>query len=50
MFVDLPEAELRSYRSAQNDPADFDTFWESTLSESRGFDLGVSVTKVEASP
>jgi cephalosporin-C deacetylase len=47
MFVDLPEAELRSYRSAQNDPADFDTFWESTLSESRGFDLGVSVTKVD---
>ncbi|AYF97099.1 acetylxylan esterase [Protaetiibacter intestinalis] len=35
MFVDLPEAELREYRSAQTDPADFDAFWEETLAESR---------------
>lgn len=35
MFVDLPEAELRAYRSAQLDPADFDAFWQSTLAESR---------------
>ncbi|PZQ89834.1 MAG: acetylesterase [Leifsonia xyli] len=35
MFVDLPEAELRSYRSAQVDPADFDAFWEETLAASR---------------
>lgn len=47
MFADLPEAELRSYRSCQNDPADFDAFWESTLAESRAFDLGVTVTPVD---
>lgn len=35
MFVDLPEAELRAYRSAQADPVDFDSFWASTLAESR---------------
>lgn len=35
MFVDLPEAELRAYRSAQLDPDDFDSFWEATLAESR---------------
>jgi len=35
MFVDLPEAELRAYRSSQHDPADFDAFWEATLAESR---------------
>ncbi|QNO36929.1 acetylxylan esterase [Protaetiibacter sp. SSC-01] len=35
MLVDLPEAELRQYRSAQTDPADFDAFWEATLAESR---------------
>lgn len=35
MLVDLPEAELRAYRSTQVDPADFDTFWQSTLAESR---------------
>ncbi len=35
MFVDLPEAELRAYRSAQTDPADFDAFWDATLAEAR---------------
>jgi cephalosporin-C deacetylase len=35
MFVDLPEAELRAYRSSQFDPADFDAFWQATLDESR---------------
>ena len=35
MFVDLPEAELRAYRSSQLDPADFDSFWNATLAESR---------------
>jgi cephalosporin-C deacetylase len=47
MYVDLPEPELRAYRSQQNEPEDFDAFWESTLAESRDFDLGVSVTPVE---
>ncbi|MDQ1575596.1 MAG: cephalosporin-C deacetylase, partial [Microbacteriaceae bacterium] len=47
MFVDLPESELRAYRSSQNDPADFDAFWESTLAESRAFDLDVTLTPVD---
>ncbi len=35
MLVDLTEAELRDYRSAQTEPADFDAFWQQTLAESR---------------
>ena len=35
MFVDLPESELREYRSSQVDPADFDEFWADTLAQSR---------------
>lgn len=35
MFVDLPEPELRAYRSSQVCPDDFDEFWERTLTQSR---------------
>ncbi len=35
MLVDIPEADLRAYRSSQTDPADFDDFWAATLAESR---------------
>ncbi|CAN5148654.1 acetylxylan esterase [soil metagenome] len=48
MFTDLPEAELRAYVSSQRDPADFDEFWRTTLSESRAFDLAVSVAPVDS--
>jgi cephalosporin-C deacetylase len=41
MYVDLPEAELRNYRSEQGDPADFDDFWSSTLKETRAHPLRV---------
>jgi cephalosporin-C deacetylase len=41
MYVDLPEAELRNYRSEQGDPADFDDFWSSTLEETRAHPLRV---------
>ena len=47
MFIDLPETELRAYRSVQTDPADFDEFWENTLAESRAFDLNMSVTALD---
>lgn len=47
MFVDLPEAELRAYRSTQTDPADFDEFWAVTLAESRAHDVAVSLTPVD---
>lgn len=47
MFIDLPEAELRTYRSTQRDPADFDEFWADTLAETRRHELVVTVTPVE---
>lgn len=47
MFVDLPESELRQYRSSQIDPHDFDAFWAQTLAESRAFDLNVTLTPVD---
>ncbi len=34
-FLDLPLDELRAYRPSVAEPADFDAFWASTLSESR---------------
>jgi len=34
-FFDLPQSQLDSYRSSAVAPADFDSFWAATLSESR---------------
>ena len=48
MFIDLPEAELRTYHSTQHDPADFDAFWADTLAETRRHELVVTVTPVDA--
>lgn len=49
MFVDLPEAELREYRSAQVDPADFDAFWGETLDASRAAaPAGATLERVDA--
>jgi cephalosporin-C deacetylase len=47
MFVDLPESQLRSYVSDQNEPDDFDDFWTRTLAEARAFPLGVVLTPVD---
>jgi cephalosporin-C deacetylase len=47
MYFDLPESELRLRRSEQDDPADFDSFWESTLAESRATALAVTVVPVD---
>jgi cephalosporin-C deacetylase len=41
VFVDLSGEALTTYESSQVDPADFDHFWASTLSEARGFDVDV---------
>ena len=35
MYTDLPESELRAYRSTQTEPADFDAFWQQTLDQAR---------------
>lgn len=48
MFIDLPEAELRTYASTQSDPADFDVFWADTLAETRRHELVVTVTPTDA--
>lgn len=47
MLVDLPETQLREYRSGQVEPAAFGAFWESTLAESRAAGGAVSVVEVE---
>ncbi|CAN5321462.1 acetylxylan esterase [soil metagenome] len=47
MYTDLDERELRTYRSSQVDPPDFDEFWASTLAESRVFDLGLQIERVD---
>ena len=48
MYTDLPEAELRAYRSTQADPGDFDAFWADTLAEADRHPLAVTVTPVDA--
>jgi cephalosporin-C deacetylase-like acetyl esterase len=47
MFTDLPEEDLRAYRSDQTDPDGFDDFWADTLAASRRHDLAVTATLVE---
>src|SRR5690606_7954922 len=46
---DLPPEELRTYRPAVSEPADFDAFWERTLAESRAVAQPPQLTRV-ASP
>lgn len=40
-FFDFPIDELRRYLPERDEPADFETFWNQTLAEARGFALGV---------
>lgn len=47
MFTDLPEQELRGYRSSQSDPVDFDAFWAGTLQASRDVVAPVSVVPTD---
>jgi len=47
MFVDMPESELRGYRSSVPVPHDFDEFWQRTLVEARSLPLDVELTQVE---
>lgn len=35
MLIDMPLAELRSYRPEPSEPADFDDFWQRTLADAR---------------
>ncbi|QPZ37565.1 acetylxylan esterase [Paramicrobacterium chengjingii] len=47
MFVDMPEADLASYRSTQTDPADFDAFWTSTLQQARDAASAPTLTLID---
>jgi len=46
-LFDLSLPELRAYRPTRDEPADFDTFWSETLSQSRDKASEVSYTEVE---
>lgn len=46
-WFDLPLEQLRGYRSASTEPADFDAFWSATLDEARGHDLDARFEPVE---
>ncbi|SCE94527.1 acetylxylan esterase [Micromonospora mirobrigensis] len=47
MHTDLPEEQLRGYRSALREPADFDRFWAETLAEARACDDAVRSVPVQ---
>lgn len=47
-LFDLPLADLQTYAPDVDEPEDFDEFWQRTLAEARGFDLGLRVEPVES--
>jgi len=46
-FFDLPLDQLKTYLPARDEPADFDSFWKSTLAEARTFPLNATFEKVD---
>ncbi|MBC7879568.1 MAG: acetylxylan esterase [Anaerolineales bacterium] len=46
-IFDLPLNELKAYLPAREEPADFDSFWKSTLDEARAFSLDAKFEKVD---
>ena len=46
-FFDLSLKELQSYRPERTEPADFDSFWKSTLEETRAHPLNATFKKVD---
>ncbi len=46
-FFDLSLNELKTYCPERDEPADFDTFWKSTLDETRKYPLNTTFEKVE---
>lgn len=46
-FFDLSLDELKNYRPARTEPADFDTFWKSTLEEARAHPLNATFERVD---
>ncbi len=46
-FFDLPLNELKIYCPEREEPADFDSFWKSTLDEARTFPLNATFEKID---
>lgn len=46
-YFDLSLDELKTYRPARTEPADFDAFWKSTLEEARAYPLNASFVRVD---
>ncbi len=46
-FFDLSLDELKTYRPARTEPANFDAFWKSTLEEARAHPLNASFERVD---
>ncbi|HZQ05385.1 MAG TPA: acetylxylan esterase, partial [Anaerolineae bacterium] len=47
MFFDMPLDQLQTYRPPRREPADFDSFWQETLTEARQFPLNAVVERVD---
>ena len=48
MFFDLPLEELKKYCPERNEPKDFDSFWEDTISETKKFSLNPQFQEINA--
>jgi cephalosporin-C deacetylase len=48
VFTDLPEEQLRAYRSPLIRPADFDEFWRGSIADARAASSGVELTEAES--
>ena len=46
-FIDMPLEELEAYRPARTEPADFNAFWQQTLTDARGHPLAATFTPVD---
>ena len=46
-FFDLSLNELKTYLPAREEPADFNSFWKSTLDEARAFPLNAKFEQVD---
>lgn len=49
-FFDLPLEQLRTYQPDRHEPADFDAFWQQTLTKARQFPLAAEFTPYQDIP
>jgi len=47
MFFDLPLEKLQTYLPSQNEPLDFEAFWQRTLNEARRFPLNAQFEAID---